>query len=80
MTDPNQTAELVRLTPTQQRRARADDIAFARSLDRHTVMHNSHIWPRISELHRAGLVKVTVLNKFLAEIDAAGEAVDVRSG
>jgi muconolactone delta-isomerase len=59
---------------TAARRFRADDIAFARELDKKSVMHWSHAWPRIGELQRAGLLRVRPINRWVAETEAIGPA------
>lgn len=60
--------EQSRVTPSQ------DDIAFAREIDRHSIPHWSNAWSRIGELQRAGLIRVRVLNRWMAEVEAIGEA------
>jgi hypothetical protein len=52
----------------------ADDIDFAREVDRHTIPHWSHAWPRINALSRRGLVRVRPLNRWMAEVEATEAA------
>lgn len=56
--------------------AMADDIAFAREVHQHSVPHWPQAWPRINELSRKGLVRVTVLSRWMAEVEATGAALD----
>lgn len=57
-----------------QREERADDIDFAREISGHTVPYWSTSWPRISQVQRAGLVRVRVISRWLAEVQAIGDA------
>lgn len=51
----------------------ADDIAFAREVDRHTIAWWSPAWPRINELSRAGLLRVRAVNRYMAEVEATDQ-------
>lgn len=52
----------------------ADDIDFAREIDKQSIPFWSTAWPRIGDLQRAGLVRVRVINRWMAEVEAMGAA------
>lgn len=62
----------------EQAARESDDIHFAREVSGHTIPHWSHAWPRIAELQRAGLLRVRVINRWMAEVEAIGAAKERR--
>lgn len=52
-----------------------DDIAFAREVHQHSVPHWSNAWSRINDLSRKGLVRVTPLSRWVAEVEATDKAM-----
>lgn len=53
---------------------RMGDVALARALNGKEIASSSYLWPRIGELQRKGLLRVRVINRYVAEATAAGEA------
>ena len=53
---------------------RAEQIAFARELHGTSVPHWSSAWPTIGDFQRAGLVRVRPLSRWMAEVEAVGDA------
>lgn len=47
------------------------DAEFARSIDGRAIPYWSHLWPRIGELQRKGLLRVKVLNRYMGEVHRA---------
>lgn len=55
--------------------ALADDLDFAREVHQHTIPHWSLAWPRINELSRAGFLRVTPINRWMAEVEATEKVI-----